>query len=414
MLLFLNAAGCDKPSEQTQFRPRRMMVPRPPPRWQAEPSPDATAAQTASDDLSEVNRGANGSEIQSGLFYQNDHLSEGPWSVNILKIDRSRAEFELTTTLGRGRTLGLGTISEQIGALPPEVGKPLAAVNGDFYRTEGESFAGDPRGVQIARGELISAPNGKTAFWINADKTPMMGNLVSQFRVTWPDGKETPFGLNEERSANTAVLYTSRSGPSTRARGGRELILVRHDEDPWLPLRPGQVYTAQVKEIRESGNSRIGVDTVVLSIGPTLLARTPRVASGDVIRISTATTPSLEGVTVAIGGGPVLLHDGKVQPTYTNKAQEQHPRSAFGWNDQYFFFAEVDGRQYGFSVGMTLPQLAAYLARQGCKEAMNLDGGGSAEMWIHGQVVNRPCFGYERNTANALVLVEKPRMAARE
>jgi exopolysaccharide biosynthesis protein len=40
---------------------------------------------------------------------------------------------------------------------------------------------------------------------------------------------------------------------------------------------------------------------------------------------------------------------------------------------------------------------------------MNLDGGGSAELWIEGQVVNRPCFGYERNLANGLVLVRKPK-----
>ena len=63
---------------------------------------------------------------------------------------------------------------------------------------------------------------------------------------------------------------------------------------------------------------------------------------------------------------------------------------------------------------MTLPELASYLAKQGCLEAMNLDGGGSAEMWVEGEVKNRPCFGYERNTANGLVLVRRQEVAARE
>ncbi len=108
----------------------------------------------------------------------------------------------------------------------------------------------------------------------------------------------------------------------------------------------------------------------------------------------------------------MLVHEGKVQSPYSNKAHERHPRSAFGWNDKYYFFAEVDGRQYGFSIGMTLPELGSYLAKNGCQEAMNLDGGGSAEMWVEGQVVNRPCFGYERSTANGLVVVRKEKLAA--
>jgi hypothetical protein len=349
-----------------------------------------------------------------GFAYSNERIRTVPWSVNVLKLNRSRSDFEITTTLGRGKTLGLSPLTEQLEGLPPEAGRPVAAINGDFYRTEQEPWAGDPRGIQIVRGELVSAPNGKTAFWIDTAGKPCIRNVACQFQVTWPDGEITPFGLNEERHSNDAVLYTSRAGSSTRAGGGRELILVRSGDNAWLPLRAGETYTAEVREVRETGNSRLNNDTMVLSIGPMLLARAPRVKAGAILQISTATSPDLRGVQVALGGGPVLLHEGKVQSTYDHKAYERHPRSAFGWNDRYFFLAEVDGRQYGFSVGMTLPELAAYLAKQGCQEAMNLDGGGSAEMWVEGQIVNRPCFGYERNTANGLVVVQKEKLSSSE
>jgi hypothetical protein len=280
-------------------------------------------------------------------------------------------------------------------------------VNGDFYRTEQEPYAGDPRGLQIVRGELVSGPTREAAFWTDAEGKPHLGDIRPQFRVTWPDGQTTPFGLNEERHPNDAVLYTARMGSSTRTSGGRELILVRHGEEPWLPLQVGRTYAAEVREVRESGNARLNSDILVLSIGPVFLARVPRVKAGAVLQISTATTPDLLGVQTALGGGPVILRGGKVQSNYDHKAYERHPRSAFGWNDRNFFMAEVDGRQYGFSVGMTLSEMANFLAEQGCTEAMNLDGGGSAEMWVQGRVVNRPCFGYERNTANGLVLVRK-------
>ena len=60
---------------------------------------------------------------------------------------------------------------------------------------------------------------------------------------------------------------------------------------------------------------------------------------------------------------------------------------------------------------MTLPELSSYLVKHGCLEAMNLDGGGSSEMWVEGRIVSSPCFGYERHTANALVLVHKAELA---
>ena len=36
---------------------------------------------------------------------------------------------------------------------------------------------------------------------------------------------------------------------------------------------------------------------------------------------------------------------------------ERHPRSAVGWNADSYFLVEVDGRQRGLSVGMTLEEL---------------------------------------------------------
>ena len=87
---------------------------------------------------------------------------------------------------------------------------------------------------------------------------------------------------------------------------------------------------------------------------------------------------------------------------------ERHPRSAIGWNKNWFFLVEVDGRQRDLSVGMTLDELSNYLVKLGCEEALNLDGGGSATIWYQGEVRNSPCDGYERPIANSLVVLRKP------
>ena len=42
---------------------------------------------------------------------------------------------------------------------------------------------------------------------------------------------------------------------------------------------------------------------------------------------------------------------------------------------------------------MTLPELQQVFIAHGAVTAMNLDGGGSTEMWFQGQTINRPFSG---------------------
>jgi hypothetical protein len=331
-------------------------------------------------------------------------VADGPWSIHIVKIDRERTDFEFTTTLAKGSNFGLSTLTEQIKVLPAEWGHPVAAINGDFWN-EHPKYPGDPKGLQIHHGELVSTPSDRPSFWIDPAGKPQIGTVTAQFKVIWPNGATTPFGINEEREYNTAVLYTPTLGPSTRTTGGHELVLESIGSVNGLPLRAGQTYVVRVREVRDKGDSPISRDAMVLSLGPQLVARLPRITPGMELKISTASSPDLSGVTTAIGGGPVLVHGGKAMEW--KPPPPRHPRTAIGWNEKYLFLVEVDGRQAGLSVGMTFPELADYLVKLGCEEALNLDGGASTTMWVYGQVMNSPSAGHERNMANALVLMQK-------
>jgi len=139
-----------------------------------------------------------------------------------------------------------------------------------------------------------------------------------------------------------------------------------------------------------------------------LAGRFSRLVPGTILKLSTATSPDLHDVRIGIGGGPMLVRAGK--PVAFSGSQPRHPRTALGWSDKFYFLLVVDGRQSGLSVGMSLPELADYLVKIGCTDAMNLDGGGSSTFWVRGQVMNSPCNGGERDMANALVLVQKPRV----
>lgn len=342
-----------------------------------------------------------------GFSYRHDEIPAMPWSIHVVKVDRSNPQLEFHVVMGKAAAIGLSTLREQIKSLSADLGQPVAAINGDFWN-EGSPYEGDPSGLQVSEGELVSGPSERTCFWLDAAGNPHMTNVLSQFSITWPNGEVISFGLNEKVTNNGAVLYTSRIGSTTRPGKGSELVLERGGGDsPWLPLRLGQTFKARVREVRQAGDTPLSQETMVLALSPQLAARLPRIEPRQLLQISTATAPDLSGVKTALGGGPTLVRNGRAMPWKI--PPPRHPRSAIGWNDHYLFLVEVDGRQAGLSVGMSFPELADYLVKIGCSEAMNLDGGGSSTLWVLGQVMNSPCYGHERNMANSLILVRKDR-----
>ncbi len=77
-----------------------------------------------------------------------------------------------------------------------------------------------------------------------------------------------------------------------------------------------------------------------------------------------------------------LLVDSKIIPNPAT--QTLHPRTALGFDDTgtWLLLVVVDGRQPGFSEGVTLYELAGILKAHGCTQAINLDGGGSSIMLV--------------------------------
>ena len=347
--------------------------------------------------------------VGPGLKYIHERCGDEPLSIHILRIDRSRSDFKFITTLAQNTIFGLSPLSKQIQSIPRDLGQPVAAVNGDFFEIKPGPYQGDPCGLQIYQGEMVSGPSDEAVFWIDSAGRPRIDAVKSNLQITWPNGTKTPFTLNEQRKDNQAVLYSPTLGSSTRTTGGTEIILEPVDKTHWLPLRPNQTFPAKIQTLRKEGNTALAPARLILSIGPALASKIPALKPGDVLTISTQLTPSLDQVTTALGGHPILLRQGKRQPLPTDGLYTlRHPRTAIGWNKEFIFWCVVDGRQTGLSRGMTLPELTDFLIRLGCTEALNLDGGGSSTFWLGGQILNAPSDGQERPVANTLILLRKP------
>lgn len=109
-------------------------------------------------------------------------------------------------------------------------------------------------------------------------------------------------------------------------------------------------------------------------------------------------TAMSEGAWQAWCFGPALLDDsGNAVLSYYDSVgsiEGLNPRTAVGYYEPgHYCFVTVDGRAPGYSVGMTMQQLAQLFQSLGCSVAYNLDGGQSSVMTFGSSVANEPYKG---------------------
>lgn len=99
--------------------------------------------------------------------------------------------------------------------------------------------------------------------------------------------------------------------------------------------------------------------------------------------------------------GPKLLLDGEpIMEGYnaTDTVINYNPRCAFGYYEPgHYCLVLVDGRQKGYSNGLTMSQLAELMYDLGCTEAYNMDGGMTAMMYYKDGLISKPCGGGRQN-----------------
>jgi hypothetical protein len=106
-------------------------------------------------------------------------------------------------------------------------------------------------------------------------------------------------------------------------------------------------------------------------------------------------------------GPPLLDENGNTMKSYnvSTAVSFPNPRSAIGYYEPgHCCFVLVDGRQDGYSKGMTIPELAQVFQDLGCKAAYNLDGGGSAVMMFDHKTYSKQSNGADRKLGDLLVI----------
>ena len=339
-----------------------------------------------------------GTSYESGVQF----TPHGPVAIHVVRGPRPVGLYRLRPVLSNESVVRRETLS----AMQRRVGSQgtVVGVNGDLFAWAD----GRPSGILMRDGVLVSPPNGqRSSAGITLDG--MLDVRRIKFFGTWRGGGQRR-ALNEFNKApgkNGIALFTSDYGTSTpRISGSFAAVL-----SGFPASTPNTDIASTVASTSQSGSVGIAPGTAVLVARGIAAAKLQAEAPvGTAVALRLILQPGWDTVGDAIGGGPVLVRSGR--PVYrANEAFEtsllapRHPRTAIGQTaDGRILLVAVDGRQSGYSVGMTTFEMAQTLVRLGAVRGMQLDGGGSTTLAFDGKILNRPSDKSERPISNALML----------
>lgn len=345
--------------------------------------------------------------LEDGVLLHEISESGGPNSILVLEID-PQADVTLDL-IGAGdaypSVAPVSAMGQRIGA--------IAAVNGEFFDPPGRpqfQFQSDGVLWQTALG-------GAGSFAISEDGREFsVGRFEPEITVTSSASGSTLdiTSWNAKEPEGDAVVGFTHIGGSlaTAPDDACYLVLGSAGDLSWTDDRKGttQSWTVAQQGCGASAPAPDGPFVILAadrgSAGADALATH---AVGDAVDI--AISYGLRGVLDLAGGEPVLVARGKslVDASCDTDYCGPNPRTAAGYtSDGRLLIVTVDGRQAGFSVGMSLADLAQVFLQLGAEGAVNLDGGGSTTMWVEQRgVVNRPSNegNVERPVGTALVIL---------
>lgn len=374
------------------------------------------------------------SDWPKGFRIYRDWWKERDAAVYVAEMRRESENLRFGVELANTRLLGRETISSMARRLAQQDIPLLAGVNGSFgLRGDRIGRGGVIFNLHIQDWELVSIPPrrdwwgfpppspwGETSFGVTTDGEFLL-DAVELNGVIHINGESLEVDCINQipESDCAAVLYTPRFGEQTLTRRSYEVVLKQLE----LPLTGRYRSHFKIDAVNQRGNTTIPSNGVVLALDYHLAQEWDATfRAGGTGTLEIALTPTKwQRVSDGIGGNLRLLRNGKIEPELVEfhqsggRSNYRHrngarlnPRSALGFNDDKLFLIAVDGRQYGYSIGMTLYEMAGFLRDLGAKHAINFDGGGSSALWGLGDIVNRPSRGYERSVFNvAMIMTQK-------
>jgi len=336
-----------------------------------------------------------GQTLMPGVIYsrQVEFTAHGPVVLHVVAAPRPTGLYTLKPILSNEAVLGGERVTSMQRRYSDEA--TVAGVN-----------AGT--GGLIRAGVLDAAPaDERSTVGVDTDGTLRVERV--RLAGSWQGrGQRRILGINEPPRPNRTTLYTRAWGGRTPAESGGAYAILQL----FSATRPNTPLISTATGYAPGGNQPIPADGAVLvARGAQAGFLTAEAPVGAKVTILLALTPPWTNVPEAVGGGPVVVRDGKpvfrsFESFTTDQLASRQPRAGVGQlADGRIVLVAVDGRQPGYSTGLTNFELALTMMRLGCVTASALDSGGSSELAFDGKLLSHPSDrGGERAVAEALTL----------
>lgn len=310
--------------------------------------------------------------------------------IFLIEFDPLDNRVEFKPVLSYDNVFGFENISEickRTGA--------YAAINAGFFYENG-----DPVGMVSIDGKLIMNATGNDPVLLIDKKGVRFKKLFTQLSFSVNGEKTYINKLNRNGLDGNIVLYTSAYGSTNRAQIKNTSVSIKND-----------TVTSIIRDTLQE--VPIEKDSSLLSFFGKSSSMSDKlgIKVGDKINIEM--DPKIKGSYAAYECGCMLVEKGMpVVPDeyrWVGSLSNQDPRTAIGIKeDGRVVLFVVDGRQPGYSIGLTGKEVADYLISIGVKYAAMLDGGATSQMFVGGELKNKPSYrGLERPVAGAFIVKVK-------
>lgn len=328
-----------------------------------------------------------------------------------------RVEYRME--IGNDSILTGETISKCAKRKTNENEQYFAGVNADFYLTW-NPYVGVPNMACYMDGQIAVSDRDESIryghFFMDYNKNMWCDFPKQSLTFVKPDGKRIGITrVNYDLFDNELVLMNDKMGKYTHTSGATEVAVRLLDGERWAINKTCRVQVVGTPVA--GGNMKIEPEQAVLSAKGNRVADIADLKDGDVITMDFVTRLGdydivPESLKECSGGDVVILKRGEViyeADRWINARDGNNPRTMFGYTQDRskMIWGLIDGRS-AISDGCTYPEGADVMALAGCYDAVNVDGGGSAQMYVKELgMVNVPSDGSERAVSNGLYAVLK-------
>ena len=336
--------------------------------------------------------------LSSGAVHENQlkFTTAGWWNLNILRIDLNDPHTDIKGLMGSKGLSSRERVSTMV-----EKSNAIAGINGDFF-----AFSPVPSlsGGFINEGQIISSPVGAAN-----SSTAFMVNKLNQATIDYLSGSVSATNLTSNK--NISIVHVNKTNTDfdfltmlTSNWGEKSFGNKKHKDLIEVVVENNIVTDVRVGQ----GPVSIPKSGYVLAVRGIYHQNLADYAVGDEILLRPASSPNIDDLKFAIGGGSIVLKNGELgagDPVLRGN----HPRTGVGISKdgKEVILVTIDGRDKSFK-GVSQEIFGAIMRDLGAHNAINLDGGGSTAMAVKTvddnkvKVVNKPSDGGERPVVNGV------------